>query len=67
MSQATPQTIFTARKRTASEDMTRLKTKLAQMQELQPEHHDALKVMSKALGRIQNRLNRLNKKERKAS
>lgn len=48
--------IFNARRRTASEDMTRLRAKFVVMQELCPKHQKEMAVLLKALARMQKRL-----------
>ena len=47
------QKLFTARQRSASEDMTDLQIKLEAMRKLCPKHGDEMGIVLKALARVQ--------------
>ena len=60
---ANPQQVFRARQRSAQDDITRLCTKLAEMQELQPTQAEQLQGAILALKALQDELKILEREE----
>ena len=54
--------LFTARQRTAVDDLARLQEKLAEMQKLRPQHSEEIAAALKALARVQKKLLKINEK-----
>ena len=59
------QQLFTARQRSAVDDMARLRIKVAEMERLCPQHSDEVAIVLKALARVQKKICNIKQEDKK--